>query len=201
MTAGSAWLSAANYVVKNGHDVKDGGENLKEVLDLFITVDNANEHDKIIEKFADPEMIDWMVNKNFGGKEPVLNWGYCYGMRFDNFNGVNQIQEIEEKLAKNPEAKSATISLTKPEVDFQGHMPCIVALDFKLREGKLLLTGFFRSQDIGKKFYADILALGSIQQKVAIKLGVECGQVKIFICSAHIYEKDFASVERMLSKV
>lgn len=143
-------------------------------------------------------MIDWMVNKNFGGSEPILDWGYCYGTRFSNFKGVNQIEKIVTKLRKNPESKSATISLIDPSTDFDGHMPCIVALDFKIRDSKLYVTGFFRSQDVGKKLYADIIALGTIQKKISELLSIKKGSVKIFISSAHIYEADFEKINRFI---
>ena len=197
-TAGLAWKDACKLVMLDGVKVYDGNIQLNEVLDLFIEVEDATKNDSILDKNADPKMIDWMVNKNFGVSEPVLNWGYCYGMRFRNFNGVNQINRIVTKLKKNPDAKSATVSLMDASVDFDGHMPCIVALDFKIRDGKLLLTGFFRSQDIGKKFYADILALGAIQAEVARELGIDKKNVKIFISSAHIYETDFEKVNNFI---
>ena len=82
-----------------------------------------------------------------------------------------------------------------PSIDYRGHMPCIVALDFKIRNDKLLITGFFRSQDIGKKIYADILALGKIQSEVASALSTTTGEIKIFISSAHIYEQDFGKFQ------
>jgi thymidylate synthase len=196
-SAGYAWVDAVRFVMKNGDYVKDGDITLKEVLDLFVEVEDGQLHDEIIDIYADSEMIDWMVNKNFGGHEPVLDWGYCYGMRFYDFNGVDQIAEIVKKLQSNPEAKSATITLMKPEDDFTGHMPCITTLDAKIRNDKLHLTGFFRSQDIGKKFYADILALGSIQKTIADQLCIESGHVKIFISSAHIYETEFDKLEHI----
>lgn len=195
-SAGYAWADAIKLVMKNGDYVKDGEVTLKELLDLFVEVEDGQSYDEILDAHADPGMIDWMVNKNFGGNEPVLNWGYCYGMRFYNFNGIDQIAQIVNKLRSNPEAKSATMTLMKPEDDFYGHMPCIMTLDAKIRNGKLHLTGYFRSQDIGKKFYADILALGSIQKTIANQLGVESGHVKIFISSAHIYETEFEKVEK-----
>jgi thymidylate synthase len=197
-TPGQIWLKACNLVLNKGGEVHDGELLLKEVVDLFIEVENANDIDPIVKKYGDPEMIDWMVNNNFYGTEPVLNWGYCYGMRLRDFNGINQIDKIVEKLQKNPESKSATITTMKPEVDFEGHMPCIMSLDFKIRQDKLLLTAFFRSQDIGKKFYADILSLGKIQNEVASKIGIASGNVKIFISSAHIYETEFEKLKGLI---
>lgn len=147
-------------------------------------------------------MVKWMVEDNFGGTKPVLDWGYCYGLRMDSFrNEVNQIEKIVRKLKTNPESKSATISLMDPQLDFDNHMPCIMSLDFKIRKDALSVVGFFRSQDIGKKFYADILSLGSIQKQVAQELSIQRGQIKIFISSAHIYEQDFDKVSSLIDSV
>lgn len=198
-TAGKIWLKACLAVMRKGKKIKDGDVNLKEVIDLYIEVADAITHDKILKKYADYKMINWMVKENFGGNKPVLNWGYCYGLRLRNYDGVNQIEKIVEKLKKNPEAKSATIATMKPSEDFSGHMPCIVCIDFKIRNKKLYLTSFFRSQDVGKKVYADILALGEIQKLVSQKLKIKCGSVKIFISSAHIYETEFKKIKDILS--
>lgn len=188
--------------MKEGGNVYDGPLLLNEVLDLFVEIEDASKSDAILEKNADPKMLDWMINENFGGTKPVLDWNYCYGMRLRNFNGVNQIDRIITKLKQNPDAKSATVSLMDPSVDFDDHMACIVALDFKIRNGnKLYLTAFFRSQDIGKKFYADILALGAIQDEVAQGIGIAKGSVKIFISSAHIYETEFDKVNNFIKDV
>jgi len=188
---GIAWRKAYDTVMSVGSEVHDDGILLKEVIDMFIIVKNGGVSDKYIETYADPKMITWMVDENFGGNKPVLDWGYCYGMRLTDFRGVNQVQKIIDKLKSNPESKSATINFMDPSIDFDGHMPCIVALDFKIRNDRLDITGFFRSQDIGKKFYADILALAKIQTTLATALKCPRGSVKIFISSAHVYEQDF----------
>jgi thymidylate synthase len=197
-SAGILWQKACLLVMNKGHEVKDNEQNLKEIIDLYIEVENASEHDDLIKKYSDPEMIKWMMNDNFGGDKPVLNWGYCYGMRLYDYDGVNQIGKIIEKLKKNPESKSSTIVTMKPSADFDGHMPCIVVIDFKIRNNKLLLTSFFRSQDIGKKIYADIFSLGKIQNDISQALNVDCGPVKIFISSAHVYESDFEAVNKLI---
>jgi thymidylate synthase len=69
----------------------------------------------------------------------------------------------------------------------------------KIRGGVLHVTAFFRSQDVGKKLYADILALGAIQKSIADQAGVRSGPVKLFITSAHIYEADFAKVQAFIT--
>lgn len=190
-TIGHAWAEAYQLVMGEGRTLTDGSKPAKEVSNLYISVDNPQISDQILEKHADPAAIDWMVLKNFGGTKPIDDWGYSYGMRMRNFKGVDQVAKVIEKLKQRPESKSAAITLMDPMVDFAGHMPCIIALDPKIREDKLILTGFFRSQDIGKKFYADMMALAVIQKEIADKVGVACGSIELLITSAHVWETEF----------
>lgn len=195
-TAGFAWQSALKMVLEEGRNVKDGDKDLQEVVNVFLTVHDPISSDIILEKYADPAMIDWM-RKNFLSTEPVANWGYSYGQRITDHHGVNQIESAIEKLRKNPEAKSATITLMSPEGD-HNHMPCIVALDFKIRDGKLMTTAFFRSQDVGKKIYADIICIGEIGKKIADVVTVPNGDLNILIVSLHFYEEDRAKITQLL---
>ena len=134
-----------------------------------------------------------MRQKLYINKVVYINWQKKVKVVKVNKNkSKSKFTESEqEKLVNNPEAKSATIALMNPEEDYEGHMPCIISLDFKIRNEQLDITGFFRSQDIGKKIYADILALNAILTEVSEKIKVKSGDVKIFISSAHIYEQDY----------
>jgi thymidylate synthase (methanogen type) len=196
-TIGIVWVKAFKYIMDEGHVMTDGTKPMTEVMNMYLSVDDAQASDPILDEFADPEMIDWMVNKNFGGTEPIDDWGYSYGMRFRNFRGVDQIAEAVKKLKERPGSKSATITLMDPEHDFTGHMPCIITLDPKIRDNKLTLTGFFRSQDIGKKFYADMMALAAIQKEIADKVGVEYGSVELLITSAHVVATEYGKLDEL----
>jgi len=140
------------------------------------------------------------MQNNFFNQEPVDNWGYSYSQRLFNYNKINQIKMVIKQLKNNPLAKSAVITLTKPGFDSR-HVPCLTTLDFKIRNRKLLLTCFARSQDIYKKMYADILCLAKIQKEVADKLNTKIGALYLNIVSAHIYQGDFAKARRFLKKL
>lgn len=187
-TPGVLWKEAASEVYTNGCDIKDGEKNLKELLNVYITCEQPTKNDGIIETYADKSMIDWMLD-NFLEQAPVLDWGYSYGKRFFNNHGINQVENIINKLKKNPDSKSATINLMDVEED-QKHVPCICTIDFKMRNGTLNATAFFRSQDAGKKLYADIISIGKIMEMIADEIGSEVGQLNILIASLHIYEED-----------
>lgn len=196
---GEAWLKAAQEVIKNGVIIKDGDQNLKEILNVFISVENPLGKDSVLEKYADPTMISWMKD-NFLKKVPVLDWGYSYGQRFFSYKGVDQVSRVIEKLQSNPESKSAIISLMDPESDIR-HVPCIVAIDFKIRGDKLITTCFFRSQDAGKKIYADIIAIGEISKLIAEKVGVNPGNVNLLVVSLHAYEKEWGKIKEMAATI
>lgn len=198
--AGDAWLKLCSFIMNKGSSIKDGNKYLKELLNVFIEIQNPTEIDSVLSSYADPKIIKWMREDNFGGTKAVLDWGYCYGMRFRNFNGFNQINYLAEKLKKNPEAKSAIISTMMPDVDSHGHVPCIAAVDFKIRNDQINTIAFFRSQDVGKKIYADVLSLGDIMDELSRSVGVKRGKLYTFIASAHIYEDDFKNVEEILKK-
>jgi len=50
--------------MRKGEKIKDGDVNLKEVMDLYIEVADAIIHDKIIKKYSDYKMINWMIKEN-----------------------------------------------------------------------------------------------------------------------------------------
>lgn len=139
------------------------------------------------------------MKKNFLKREPIKEWGYSYGSRIFNFNGMNQLREVVKKLKEKPESKSAVITLNNPLSDFNTHFPCLNLLDFKIRgRKKVFTTAFFRSQDVGKKIYADILALGEISKMVANSLKTNVGPLTLIIVSAHIYQEDFNKVNQLI---
>lgn len=198
-SVGEAWLKVIRLVYESGGQVRDGSELLNEVLNAVVEVENAQTIDDIIERFSDRDMITWMKS-NFFVQEEISEFGFSYAQRLSNYRGIDQIKGVIDRLRRNPEAKSATVSLLMPGADNK-HVPCITTLDFKQRAGKLHLIAFVRSQDIARKLHADILALGEMQRKVASNLSVAPGSLTLHVASAHIYHKDFPFVERILKEV
>src|SRR3972149_6050244 len=92
-TPGFAWLQATKIVLENGYLIKDGSQNLKEILNVMITVTDPISKDEIIEKYADKKMIDWMKN-NFLSKNYSENNKFNYSQRLFSYNGINQISKI-----------------------------------------------------------------------------------------------------------
>lgn len=196
---GEAWNELLTATYDSDRTVRDDGMELRELVNVLVTVKAPLppvEDDPFVRRNADEEMIEWM-HDNFHSMAPIDGWGYSYGSRFYEFDGIDQVEYVKEKLASKPESKSATISAMYPPED-ANHVPCICTLDFKVRDG-LILTAFFRSQDIGKKFAPDLLALNEMYEEIAAHLGVAQNELVVHIASAHIYESDYDLVDEMLT--
>lgn len=191
---GLAWREATDLVLKKGKEIKDGEESLLEVINVSFDIENPNRVDSIIKKYGDRKMIEWMKN-NFLNDDPVSSWGYSYGQRLNNFSGVDQLDRITKKLKKDKNSKSATLNFMYPPGD-KKHVPCVVALDLKIRNNKLIGTTFVRSQDAAKKLYADILALGEVMSKVAKRRKVKVGSLLMHTVSLHVYQADIKELKK-----
>lgn len=193
---GQAWQKSVKAVAKFGNIVSDDKGRIRELLDLFILVENIEKNDPIVKKYGNQKMINWMLN-NFSKTTSIDGWGYSYGQRIYDFAGIDQIKSVITKLKSSPESKSATVSLMLPPADLK-HTPCIIAIDFKIRDKKLIVTSFLRSQDIGKKFYADAIVINSIARTIARALSIKNKEFLFFIKSAHIYLSDVESLKPIL---
>ncbi|MFC1750043.1 thymidylate synthase [Pseudomonadota bacterium] len=187
-SGGEAWKKGVGEVWKRGCFVNDGDVRLKELLGVTIVVEDPELIDGYIEEFGDFEMIEWMEG-NFLSDKPIEKWGFSYGERLVAYEGVNQLKKVIVKLKNNRDSKSATTILVSPSKDAK-HVPCIVTLDFKVRDHQLMCFVFVRSQDVGKKLYADIISIGKIMSKVAREVKVAVGPLHLFVASLHIYVDD-----------
>ena len=70
--------------------------------------------------------------------------------------------------------------------------------DFKLRDGRLHLSIFFRSHDFAGAYPANLYGLARLLEYVSGEVGAEPGSISTTSASAHIYEHDWDWVEEML---
>lgn len=194
---GEAWLLALKTVMADGVEIQDDKGSILETVPLFIEIINPSLSDRIIEAYGDKAFLDFL-SKNFECLSPIDEWGYSYAQRLYSFNNTDQIQEVINKLNKNPFSKSATISLLINDED-KKHKPCLTTLDFKVRNNTLIINAMFRSQDIGKKMYGDALELLKIGNKMIQKLPAMGIILILSICSAHIYLNDIEMVRSIIN--
>ena len=196
-TLGEVWISAMNIVMTKGEEIYDEDVRLREVCNLYITINSISDDDIVLAKYADQDRIKLMKEK-YATCGLVGDYKVDYGSRIYNNNGVNQLKWATDRICNKPETKSATITLHTPGED---KLPCLSLIDFKYRNDMLDMTVVYRSQNIFWSHPGNMLALSQMQQDVAAALGYKVGKINLVVISAHIYEKDFEKVETILKSI
>jgi thymidylate synthase len=112
----------------------------------------------------------------------------AYGPRLMRYDEVNQVECVIQTLRKNPDSRNAVIQL----FDHQDnkHAPCTLALQFMVREHKLIMMTSMRSNDLFWGFPHDLFAFTMIQEIIARSVGVDLGHYYHSVGSLHLYNKD-----------
>lgn len=79
-------------------------------------------------------------------------------------------------------------------------VPCTVAWHFQIRDGRLNLSVFMRSNDVWLGLPYDILSFTTVQRVVASALGVEAGEYVHIADNLHLYEEHFEAAKTVLDE-
>lgn len=196
-TLGEGWKYCMEEVLEHGRFVRDEDEMLLEVLCLSLSIETVDDSDSILLRYADPERIK-LMHKKYATCDIVANYKISYGKLLYDYDGINQIDWVINKLKNKSTTKSATIAFHPPGKDV---LSCLSMLDFKLRSSTLLMNAIYRSQNIWSSQPGNILSLRKIQNHIANSLGVKPGILSLFVMSAHIYEKDIQIAKSTVSLI
>jgi len=111
--------------------------------------------------------------------------------------GIVQWDYVKEELRKDPDSRRAVIHIRTPDDSLHAvkDVPCTLALQFFIREGKLHLHVNMRSSDIILGIAYDVPAFTTMQEIMANELGVELGEYVHTSNSLHCYERDFEMLD------
>lgn len=103
--------------------------------------------------------------------------------------GFNQLQyNVIDELRKDETSRRAIVCSINPIIDYsKTHIPCISFLQFLIREDKLNMVVYIRSNDMLSAWGSDAYALSEVQRYVAHKLDKIPGILETISVSAHIY--------------
>ena len=188
-TIGECWLKSISEVMRNGKQHFDEDVEIMEVLGLSIKILSPKLQDEIVDKFGDKNIVSHTLDK-FKKGIIMPNRPFTYEDQIYNKNGIDQFEYLVGRLKKKKESKSATISLLSEGIT-DANLPCLNIIDIKIRNEKLNLQFFFRSQNILGRQYANLLAIAKLQADLATRLCTKVGFIAGHVVSAHIYEYDY----------
>ncbi len=195
-TIGECWVQCIRSVMEHGGSHYDEDVQLKEILGLTVEVSDPRMDDEIIDEYGDGAIVQHTLDK-FSKGAVMPDRPFTYGARIYDNEGVDQFEWIVQRLLTKKETKSATICLLTPG-NKDANLPCLTTVDAKIRNHKLELQFFFRSQNIFGRQYANLVALVKLQHDIANRCSVEVGGLRGHVASAHIYEYDFKEAESMI---
>ena len=111
--------------------------------------------------------------------------------------GLNQWEYVKGELKRDPDSRRAVIHIRTPDDSLHAvkDVPCTLALQFFIREGKLHLHVNMRSSDIILGIAYDVPAFTTMQEILANELSVELGEYVHTSNSLHCYERDFEMLD------
>lgn len=207
-----------SYLMKHGIEQDSRNGKTVELEDLVITVQNptitaANE----VRPYYSPEIglveglqlvsgvsdsaLTAQIQPNFRNymeDDTGKFWG-AYGPRV-----VNQLPIIIERLRDDPDTRQAVITLWDPEFDAHGGKkdhPCTSLFNFRIRDGKLNMSTFMRSNDAIHGWPFDLIQFSMLMQSMAHELGVGVGTYSHHVGSFHIYEPHWKVAQEIIDNV
>lgn len=202
-TISDAWHRGLNLIWRNGQEIIDErGTKIREILSLQVVVENPYVEMIPKEYSWNEERLEEYALQLLSADNPGFE--YTYGERLRGWSvgsgqRVDQIEQAIRRLKASPSTRRATAVTWIPPIDeIKDEVPCMIVDDFKLRDGCLNLSVFFRSHDFAGAYPANLYGLARVLEQVAKEVGARPGSISTTSASAHVYEHDWDYVEEML---
>ena len=212
------------HILKNGKDVIGKRGAIREVNNFSATLINSrsrtsNSLDRRLVRSKFAEFVWYLSNdsnKDFivpyistyneeeSENERILG---AYGPKFfgkENSN-LSQFERICEQLKQRKNTKQAYISISdsadyKVRKEKYSSPPCTIGLHFLFRDNALNLTTYMRSNDAYFGLPHDLFCFTTLQEMVAVKVGIPLGKYTHTCTSLHIYDVHFEKVEKYIDE-
>ncbi len=124
---------------------------------------------------------------------------YTYSERLQNYQGRNQLIDIVNRLKQDMGGNRAVAVTFNPFVDNErDDIPCLQLIQALVRNDKLILSVYFRSNDLYGAFPSNMMFLTYLGMKIANELDVKFDYIDYHCSSLHIYETDYKQALKVI---
>jgi thymidylate synthase len=119
----------------------------------------------------------------------------AYGARTQD-----QYGPIIERLKNDPDSRQAVVTIWDPVLDLlpeKRDYPCTILHQFRIRDNKLNMSVYMRSNDVWLGAAYDFFQFTRVQIAVASVLGIAPGSYTHHVGSLHIYEQHYDAAESL----
>lgn len=136
--------------------------------------------------------------KQFADKHATTGEPYFHGA-YGPRTGPH-MPELVRRLQADPDSRQAVVNIYSATRDLHAHrkdIPCTSTLQFLVREGRVYMSVYMRSNDIWWGTAYDVFQFTQLQFTVANVLGLEVGHYTHTAGSFHAYERDWDSIDAL----
>lgn len=209
----NGYVDLVHHVLRNGVSVAPRGMETKEIEDATIYIDDvystlplgvgrgavpgigAVEACQLLGGVTTPETVIAVGPqfKNYAEDNGIFHG--AYGMRTRG-----QYDHVVEKLRNDPSSRQAVVTIWNPEYDNQPNKrdyPCTVLHQFRIRNNKLNMSVYMRSNDVWLGAAYDFFQFTRVQLAMCSVLGITPGTYAHHVGSLHIYEQHYGAAENL----
>ena len=207
----NGYVDLAQYVLRNGEEASPRGMKTREIEDAVIHINDiyhalplkigrgtvpgigAVEACQLLSGTSFPQTVIAVGPqfKNYTEDSGIFHG--AYGLRT---NG--QYDAVIAKLKNDSDSRQAVVTIWNPEYDNQPSKrdyPCTVLHQFRIRNNRLNMSVYMRSNDVWLGAAYDFFQFTQVQIALASVLGIEPGKYAHHVGSLHIYEQHYDAAE------
>lgn len=211
-------------ILTDGVDVKGKRGDFKELINFSATLLNPRVrtsmslHRKLVQsKFAE---FAWYLSKD-NDRDYIRPYISAYALEEQEKNKIigaygskifssddgqkSQFERIVEQILEREITKHAYLSISE-KFDYKVHYnkhdspPCTIGLHFFVRDSKLNLTCYMRSNDAYLGLPHDLFCFTLLQELVSLRTNIPIGNYTHCATSMHIYEENLTSARKYLNE-
>lgn len=207
----NGYVDLVRWVLTHGEDVAPRGQNTREIEDATIFIkDVYNTLPLKVNRGTVPGIGAVEACQLLAGvstPRTVL----AVGPQFSNFtedNGLfhgayglrtnGQYESVIGRLKHDPNTRQAVVTIWDPKLDllpYKRDYPCTVLHQFRIRNNRLNMSVYMRSNDVWLGAAYDFFQFTRVQIAIASVLGIEPGSYAHHVGSLHIYEQHYGPAE------
>lgn len=209
----NGYVDLVQHVLKHGKETAPRGMKTREIEDAIIRIDNvfntlpvgvnrgtvpgigAVEACQLLSGTSFPDLVIAIGPqfKNYAEDNGIFHG--AYGPRTHG-----QYDVLIERLKNDPDSRQAVATIWNPQYDLQHSKrdyPCTILHQFRIRDNKLNMSVYMRSNDVWLGAAYDFFQFTRVQIAMAWVLGIAPGTYAHHVGSLHIYEQHYGSAEEL----
>ena len=204
------WIDILKNIMSFGK-VKETqyGERQKELVDLMTIIEDENLANIYLPAYfplSAKQISEYIPTVVTAKKTEGIK--YTYGQRLRDHNGVDQIHNVIDTIAKTPYSRRAVACTWNVELDrASDNPPCLDLVQALVQNSKLYLTVYIRSNDMFLAWAQDVFGILALQDLIVNEinarnnqLNLKAGPIITVSSSAHIYERNWEEAKRIIKE-